>query len=143
MKRAILTALAVLTLVASTAAQEIDVFVTDYMGKQEIGEEKPLGKETNDTATLFAAPGEYEPFSFALQPHDRTERVMIKAGALTGPGGAIPAGNVRVRFHRGLPRTAVPADGPRTVVGHARLEQGVVLGHRKGSRRREARNVQG
>ena len=96
MKHPLLTALTVLALAASATAQEIEVFVTDYMGKQEIGEEKILGKEKTDTATLFAAQGEYEPFSFALQPHDRLESVTIKSGALAGPAGDIPAANVRV-----------------------------------------------
>ena len=59
------TALAMLVLLgfasAAAAQQEIDVFITDYMGKQEIGEEKPIGKQKTDTVSIFAAQGEYEP----------------------------------------------------------------------------------
>ncbi len=96
MRHLLTAALAVVALTAAAAAQEIDLFVTDYMGKQEIGEESALGAQKTDTATLFASPGEYEPFSFALQPRDRLESVMVRGGALVGPAGDIPAANVRV-----------------------------------------------
>ena len=80
---------------------EVDVYVTDYMGPQEIGKEKALGKQKTDSVELFAAPGEYEPFSFALQPKDRLPDVMIKGGELKGPAGVIPAANVRVQSVEG------------------------------------------
>jgi len=56
-------------------------------------------------ARLFASRGEYEPFSFLLRPLENLTDVFIKAGALTGPGGTIPADCVTVRsvegFHGG------------------------------------------
>ena len=49
-------------------------------------------------ARLFAAAGEYEPFSFLLRPAEALTQVFIAAGDLKGPGGAIiPAANVVVR----------------------------------------------
>jgi hypothetical protein len=49
-------------------------------------------------AKLFAAVGEYEPFSFLLRPAEALAEVFISAGELKGPDGAvIPAGNVVVR----------------------------------------------
>ena len=47
-------------------------------------------------AKIFAAPGEYEPFSFLLRPKENIEQVMITAGELKGPSGAISAANVKV-----------------------------------------------
>jgi hypothetical protein len=57
-------------------------------------------------ARLFAAGGEYEPFSFLLRPAEALSEVFITPGELQGPGEAmIPAGNVVVRsvesFHGG------------------------------------------
>ena len=88
---AVLSALA-----AAACAQEIDLYVTDYTGRQDIGEEQPLGRRKTGTVSIFAAQGEYEPFGFALQPHDRLPDVMIRSGALAGPAGVIPAGNIRI-----------------------------------------------
>lgn len=49
-------------------------------------------------AKLFAAAGEYEPFSFLLRPAETLAEVFITVGALEGPKGAIiPAGNLVVR----------------------------------------------
>ena len=47
-------------------------------------------------AKLFAALGEYEPFSFLLRPRENVEEVFIAGGELSGPGGVIPAANVVV-----------------------------------------------
>ncbi len=56
-------------------------------------------------ARIFAAPGEYEPFSFLLRPKQGLRDVFITAGELTGPAGAIPKANIAVAsvegFHGG------------------------------------------
>jgi hypothetical protein len=57
-------------------------------------------------AKLFAALGEFEPFTFLLRPREPLAEVFIASGDLTGPGGAlIPARNVVVQsvegFHGG------------------------------------------
>jgi len=56
-------------------------------------------------ARLFAALGEHEPLSFLLRPRENLEEVFVRAGALTGPAGTIPAGSIEVRsvegFHEG------------------------------------------
>lgn len=46
---------------------------------------------------LVAARGEFEPGSFLLVPSADAARVEVKAGALIGPGGEIPAANVDVK----------------------------------------------
>jgi len=85
-------------------AAEVDLYVTDTMAEQ-TAEIRPLSGEPSREARLFAAPGEYEPVSFALRPRERLADVMISAGPLKGPAGTIPAGNVRVQsvegFHGG------------------------------------------
>ncbi|HPD14717.1 MAG TPA: DUF6067 family protein [Planctomycetota bacterium] len=47
-------------------------------------------------ARLFAALGEYEPFSFLLRPRQALEEVFITSSDLQGPAGAIPASHVSV-----------------------------------------------
>ena len=91
------TAFAVLLLTFCHAAfAQIDLYITDTMAVQDKSI-KPLGGKPSAVATMFAAPGEVEPVSFALQPKQRLPGVMIAGGELKGPAGTIPAANVRVR----------------------------------------------
>jgi hypothetical protein len=83
------------------ASGDVDVVITDYMGLQVVGKETPLGKEKTNAVSLFAARGEYECFSFWLQPKERIADVMIKGGPLKGPAGVIPAENVVPRSAEG------------------------------------------
>jgi len=80
---------------------EVDIYVTDCTARQIVGEETVLGKQKTNSVSIFASPGEHEPFSFALQPKERIADVMIRGGALTGPAGVIPAENVVVRSAEG------------------------------------------
>ncbi len=105
-----LTLLATLTAAAAKAADanvdavagsDVDLYVTDCNAKQVVGEEKPLGGQKTNSVALFASPGEYEPFSFALQPKVRLTDVWIQAEALSGPAGVIPANEVVVRSAEG------------------------------------------
>ena len=80
---------------------DVNVYVTDCTARQIVGEEIVLGKEKTNAVSLFASLGEYEPFSFALQPKGRIVDVMIRAGDLTGPAGTIPAENVVVQSVEG------------------------------------------
>ncbi|HUU93407.1 MAG TPA: hypothetical protein VM238_19620 [Phycisphaerae bacterium] len=98
--RHVLTVIALLTFCHAAFAQ-IDLYVTDTMATQDKSI-KPLGGRPTAVATMFAAPGEVEPASFALQPKERLASVMITAGDLKGPGGTIPAANVRVRSVEGF-----------------------------------------
>lgn len=82
-------------------AVDVDLYVTDCTGRQIVGEETILGEQKTNAVSIFASPGEYEPFSFALQPKERITDVMIHGGALTGPGGEISARNVVVRSAEG------------------------------------------
>jgi len=91
---------AVLLGFAAAARAQVDLYVTDYLEPQEKAI-KPLGGKPSSEARLFAAPGEYEPVSFALRPRERLPKVMIAGGDLKGPGGTIPAANVRVRSVEG------------------------------------------
>ncbi|MBE3068987.1 MAG: hypothetical protein IMZ66_01995, partial [Planctomycetes bacterium] len=91
---------ALLCLPAPAARAEVEIYVTDYLAPQEKAI-RPLGGKPTSTARLFAAPGEYEPASFALRPKERLASVMIAGGDLTGPAGTIPAANVRVRSVEG------------------------------------------
>ena len=100
MKRFI-PAFLVLVFGAAAWSAEVDVVITDTLGKQIVGEETVLGKEKTNAVTIFAARGEYECFSFWLQPKERLADVMITGGALTGPAGTIPARNVVVRSAEG------------------------------------------
>jgi len=100
MKRLFLTIL-VIAMCDLAWAAEVDVYVTDYTARQIVGEESVLGKERTNSVSIFASQGEYEPFSFALQPKERLLDVIIKGGALTGPAGVIPAENVLVRSTEG------------------------------------------
>jgi len=95
-----LALITVLTLTPAAFAQ-IDLYVTDTMAVQDKSI-KPLGAKPTAVATLFAAPGEVEPASFALHPKQRLTGVMITGGDLKGPAGTIPAANVRVRSVEGF-----------------------------------------
>ena len=88
-------------LCAAAWSVDADVVITDYNGLQVVGKETVLGREKTNAVSLFAARGEYECFSFWLQPKERIADVMIKGGALVGPAGAIPAANVVVRSAEG------------------------------------------
>ncbi len=75
-------------------------------------------------ARLFAAVGEYEPFSFLLRPKEALAQVLITSGELKGPGGAvIPAGNVVIRsvesFHGGGRDILVPLGRPWDMSAHS------------------------
>jgi hypothetical protein len=75
-------------------------------------------------AKLFAAAGEYEPFSFLLRPAEALAEVFIKSGELKGPDGAvIPAGNVVVRsvesFHGGGRDILAPLGRPWSMSAHS------------------------
>ena len=90
----------------SAVAQAVDLglYVTDYLDEQVV-QITPLGGKITTTARMFAAPGEYEPASFAVRPTERVEQMMMAATALRGPAGVIPAERVRVEsvegFHGG------------------------------------------
>lgn len=99
--RRLYSALLVIALCHAVWSAEVDVYVTDYTGRQIVGEETVLGKEKTRSVSLFASRGEYEPFSFALQPKERMPDVMISAGALRGPAGVIPADRVVVQSVEG------------------------------------------
>jgi len=74
-------------------------------------------------AKLFAALGEYEPFSFVLRPKENLEEVFIAAGELRGPDGSIPAANVAVasveQFHGGGQDVLVPLGKPWNMAAHS------------------------
>lgn len=91
----------IFVLCQATSLAEVEVYVTDCTGKQIVGEETVLGGRKTNKVALFASPGEYEPFSFALQPKERLVQVMIESGPLHGPDGAIPRENVVVRSAEG------------------------------------------
>jgi len=82
------------------AEAPVDVFVTDYLAPQE-KDVKPLSGKPSAAAKMFAAPGEYEPASFAVRPQADLTGVMIQAGDLKGPAGMIPAASLRVRSVEG------------------------------------------
>ncbi|HEY5909784.1 MAG TPA: glycoside hydrolase domain-containing protein [Verrucomicrobiae bacterium] len=68
-------------------------------------------------AKLFAAPGEYEPFSFLLRPKQTLDEVSVSAGDLKGPANEIiPAANIRVAsvegFHGGARDILMPVGRP-------------------------------
>lgn len=75
-------------------------------------------------ARLFAAPGEYEPFTFLLRPEQGLTEVFITGGELRSTGGAmIPARNVVVRsvegFHGGGRDIVMPLGRPWTMSAHS------------------------
>jgi hypothetical protein len=75
-------------------------------------------------ARLFAAPGEYEPFSFLLRPKEALTGVFIAGGELKGDGGAvIPASNVVVRsvesFQGGGRDVLMPLGQPWSMSAHS------------------------
>ena len=100
MKRLLSTVLVVLLCGAAWAADK-DVYIIDYTGLMQAGKEQILGREKTNEVSIFASPGEYEPFAFALNPKEQTPDVMIKGGALTGPAGVIPVANVVVQSAEG------------------------------------------
>ncbi len=81
-------------------AVDLGLYVTDYLDEQVV-QIKPLGGRVSTTARMFAAPGEYEPVSFAVRPTERVEQMMMAPSALRGPGGTIPADRVRVESVEG------------------------------------------
>ena len=91
----------VLALCHTAWAGEVEVYVTDCTGKQIVGEETVLGSQRTNKVAVFASPGEYEPFSFALQPKERLVQVMIESGPLRGSPGTIPKANVTVQSAEG------------------------------------------
>ncbi|MBC8872475.1 MAG: hypothetical protein H8E44_23835 [Planctomycetes bacterium] len=97
----LLFVLALILVCRVSQSADIDVYVTDYSAKQIVGEETVLGPKKTDAVFIFASPGEFEPFSFALQPKERTVDVMIKGGPLVGPPGVIATENVVVRSAEG------------------------------------------
>jgi hypothetical protein len=82
----------------------VEIYVTDYLAPQDKAI-KPLGGVRTNAAWLFAAPGEFEPVSFAIRPEERLEQVFLQATELRGPAGIIPKSNLRVQsvegFHGG------------------------------------------
>jgi len=89
------------------AAAEVTVRTADGKTATFRNPEKVLvyrtGAGDRRTARIFAARGEYEPFSFLLRPKESLQEVFITPGTLTGPGGAtIPAGNVVVTSVEGF-----------------------------------------
>jgi len=94
-----LIAAALLALCGTTSA-ETELYVTDTLAPQELSI-KPLGGSPSTAARIFAAPGEYEPVSFAVRPKERLTAVAIRAGDLKGDAGIIPAANVRLRSVEG------------------------------------------
>ncbi|MBN1506609.1 MAG: hypothetical protein JW955_07175 [Sedimentisphaerales bacterium] len=120
----IVLVLCVLTAPAALPAQ-VELFVTDY-GENPAAGQKPRGASSGADpreARLFASIGEYEPFSFLLQPVEALSQVFITAGELKGPAGAvIPAANVTVQsvesFHGGGRDILVPVDHPWDMPAH-------------------------
>jgi len=94
MKRAC-TLLLLLAACPSVRAADVEIYVTDYLAGQDV-DVKPLGGTPSSTARIFAAPGEYEPFSFAVRPKERLPQTFITAGDLKGDAGTIPASAVRI-----------------------------------------------
>jgi hypothetical protein len=101
------THLATLALLSATVFRlvaAVDLYVTDYLAPQEKAI-RPLGGMRTNGARLFAAPGEYEPVSFAVRPDERVEQMFLAPTDLTGPAGVIPKANLRVQslegFHGG------------------------------------------
>lgn len=96
--------LASLALFAARLHGAVEVYVTDYLAPQDKAI-KPLGGVRTNVARLFAAPGEFEPVSFALRPDERVDQLFLTATELVGPAGTIPRANVRVQsvegFHGG------------------------------------------
>ncbi|MBE3099732.1 MAG: hypothetical protein IMZ44_21665 [Planctomycetes bacterium] len=96
-----LSAALLAALAAGALAAEVELYVTDYLASQEL-DVRPLGGKPSAAARLFAAPGEYEPVSFALRPQERLAGVFIAAGDLKGDGGTIPAAAITVRSVEGF-----------------------------------------
>ncbi len=75
-------------------------------------------------ANVFAAQGEYEPFSLLLRSTQALAEVFISSGELTGPGGAVvPASNVLVQsveeFHGGGRDVLMPLARPWNMAAHS------------------------
>ncbi len=74
-------------------------------------------------AKLFATPGEYEPFSFLLRPKQALSEVMVSAGDLKGPDGAvISSANLTIQsvegFHGGGRDILMPVGHPWSMPGY-------------------------
>jgi len=116
MVRTILCALMSLGLAVSAAAQEIDLYVTDYMAPQ-TGAVAAWGDRPTSVIRLRATPGEYEPFTFSFRPRERLEQVFIKPGGpLVGAKGRIDASNIVVAgiedYHGGEYNALAPLGNP-------------------------------
>ena len=101
----------------TAAGQQIDLFITDYMGPQAGNAVVQWGEKATTEAVLRATPGEYEPFTFAFRPRERLEQVFIKAsGPLVGPKGKIDAASVKVcsieSYHGGEYDVLAPVGNP-------------------------------
>ena len=57
----------------------------------------PSDGQLTSQLRLVAAKGEFEPVSFVITPRRDVARLAIRAAALSGAGGEIPAGNVDIR----------------------------------------------
>src|SRR5512136_2054609 len=96
--------LAALAFASARLHGAVELCVTDYLAPQDKSI-KPLGGVRTNVARLFAAPGEYEPVSFAVRPEERVERLFLAATDLSGSVGSIPRSQVLVQsvegFHGG------------------------------------------
>lgn len=59
---------------------------------------RPLAHERVAQLTAFAAPGEYEPLTFAIYPARQLQNLKVRCSALTGDAGEIPATEITVRL---------------------------------------------
>ena len=59
---------------------------------------RPLPCERLQALTAFATPGEFEPLTFSIYPARALENLRVKASALTGEAGEIPASAIDVRL---------------------------------------------
>jgi len=94
------------------AIKTADGKVVTFQSPAGVSVRRDLGTSPRE-AKLFAAIGEYEPFSFLLRPKEALSGVFITASSLKGPGGVtIPATNVTIRsvegFHGGGRDILVP-----------------------------------
>jgi len=104
-----------LTLAAGPLHAAVELYVTDYLAPQ-VKTIRPLGGSPTNVARLFAAPGEYEPVSFAVRPDARVEQMFIAPTDLTGPKGRIPKENIRIQsvesYHGGDRDILMDLGGP-------------------------------
>ncbi len=59
---------------------------------------RPLPHERLDSLVAFAAPGEFEPVTFALYPVRPLQNLKVRVSSLTSPAGQIPASRIDVRL---------------------------------------------